>query len=99
MNIIKIIDLTHDIKENMPVFPGTEQPFLKQANTIKKDGFKETLITMVSHTGTHIDAPAHMLLKGLHLDELPIEHFIGKALKIDIRNIKSNIITTEILKE
>ena len=43
---MKIIDLTHFISEDMPVYPGTEQPKLKQANTYEKDGFKETLMTM-----------------------------------------------------
>ena len=30
---MKVIDLTHTIKENMPVYPGTEPPCLDPANT------------------------------------------------------------------
>ena len=47
-----VIDLTHTIKETMPVYPGTQPPRLETANTYEKDLFKETLITMFSHTGT-----------------------------------------------
>ena len=36
---MKVIDLTHTISENMPVYPGTETPKLKVANTYEKDGF------------------------------------------------------------
>lgn len=40
---MKVIDLTHTIKENMPVYPGTDTPKFIPANSHEKDGFKETL--------------------------------------------------------
>ena len=54
---MRILDLTHTISERMPVYPGTELPALKQANSYEKDGFKETLLCLYSHTGTSDDAP------------------------------------------
>lgn len=84
---MKIIDLTHTMCTEMPVFPGTEKPLFLQANTLEKDGFAETKFTMYSHTGTHIDAPAHMRLGGSLLEELDINHFIGKAIIIDCTEI------------
>lgn len=57
---MRVIDLTHTISENMPVYPGTEPPVLAGANTYEKDGFKETKLTMYTHTGTHMDPPAHL---------------------------------------
>ena len=84
---MKIIDLTHTIKENMPVYPGTEPPSLKVANTVEKDHFKETLLTMYSHTGTHVDAPAHVFEGKPTLDTLPAAQFTGKALVIDCRTL------------
>ncbi|MBE6551536.1 MAG: cyclase family protein [Ruminococcaceae bacterium] len=95
---MKVIDLSHTIKENMPVYPGTEPPKLNTVNTCEKDCFKETRITMCSHIGTHIDAPAHVISDGLTLDEFPAEQFIGKALVIDCRHISSgeNIMIADI---
>lgn len=49
---MKVIDLTHTISEDMPVYPGTEKPKLTTANTYVKDGFKETLLQMYSHVQT-----------------------------------------------
>lgn len=95
---MKVTDLTHIIDSDMPVFPGTEQPILKKANTFEKDGFREAKITMYSHTGTHIDAPAHMLSTGPYLDNLNIEHFIGKATILDFSNGKIKIIDVDSLK-
>lgn len=85
---MKVIDLTHVISENMPVYPGTERPKLQQANTYEKDGFKETLMTMYSHTGTHMDPPAHLFAGRTTLDSFPVEQFVGKALVIDCRDLK-----------
>ena len=55
---MKVIDLTHTIREDMPVYPGTETPELSPASSYEKDGFKETRLHMYSHTGTHMDPPA-----------------------------------------
>ena len=51
-------ELTHTIRNDMPVYPGTEQPRLTTACTIDQCGYRETLLHMFSHTGTHMDAPA-----------------------------------------
>ena len=80
---MKVIDLTHTIKENMPVYPGTEPPSLTAANSYAVDGFKETLLRMFSHTGTHIDPPAHLYPDGKTLDAFPAEQFVGRALVVD----------------
>jgi len=88
---MKIIDLTHEIKEGMPVYPGTEAPVLKQANTIAEHGFAEKLITMVSHTGTHMDAPAHVLEDGKNLSQIDLNDLFGKGCLIDLREISGKI--------
>jgi arylformamidase len=95
---MKITDLTHLIYSDMPVFPGTEQPVFTKANTFEKDGFKETKITMYSHTGTHIDAPAHLLSDGLYLDNLDVGHFLGNAIILDFSKEKRELIDVGSLK-
>lgn len=97
---MKIIDLTHTIRENMPVYPGTEPPKLEPASTYEKDGFRETLLTMFSHTGTHMDAPGHLFPDRTTLDGLDISQFAGKALAVDCRSLSSGEpITLDIIKQ
>lgn len=95
---MNVIDLTQVIHSDMPVFPGTEQPIFEKANTLEKDGFREAKITMYSHTGTHIDAPAHMLSDGPYLDDLEINKFIGKATILDFSDENIDIIEIKDLK-
>ena len=82
---MKVYDLTHTIQNDMPVYPGTEQPKLTTACTIEAVGYRETLLHMFSHTGTHMDAPAHMLPEGTTLDSYDAEKFTGTALVVDCR--------------
>lgn len=74
-----VIDLTHVISPEMPVYLGTEGPRLTPVFTCEKDGFRETLLSMFSHTGTHMDAPAHVLSGRTTLDAFPVSQFVGSA--------------------
>lgn len=84
---MEVIDLTHTIREGMPVYPGTEPPVFAPANSYEKDGFRETKLTMFSHTGTHMDPPSHLFAGRTTLDAFPPEQFIGRALVIDCRGL------------
>lgn len=96
---MRVIDLTHTISEKMPVYPGTEKPTLDPANTIEKDGFKETALNMYSHTGTHTDSPAHLFCSGKGLDEFDASFFCGKAVMLDCRELgKNGKVTKEMLE-
>lgn len=85
---MRVIDLTQLISGDMPVFPGTAPANLEVVNTYEKDGFRETLFRMTSHTGTHMDAPFHLFGDRTKLDELPAAQFVGKALVIDCRDVE-----------
>jgi kynurenine formamidase len=80
---MKIIDLTHTISEFMTVYPGSEKPVLRNIATVKTNGYNEQSLTFFSHTGTHIDAPAHIISNGKTLDRYDLTTFFGKAIVID----------------
>jgi kynurenine formamidase len=81
---MKLYDLSHLLNNETPVFPEMGKPRFQPAAKIEKDGYRETRFEMDSHTGTHIDAPSHMLAKGKTLEQLPVEVFAGKALIIQV---------------
>jgi kynurenine formamidase len=81
---MKIIDLTHTIVADMPVYPGTPKPAITPACSMDQDGFTETRLDFSSHTGTHVDAPLHLIPTGAGLDQLPLSQFFGLAVKLDV---------------
>ncbi|MCP5107822.1 MAG: cyclase family protein [bacterium] len=95
---MKVIDLTHTITPGMPVYPGSDPPVIAVPYTVANDGFEERNIALSSHTGTHIDAPSHIIQGGAALDHLPISHFTGCASRIDLTRIKGTEITPAHLK-
>jgi kynurenine formamidase len=93
---MRVIDLTHTIAESMPVYPGTEGPVLASGSSYEKDGFRETILTLFSHTGTHMDAPNHLFPHQSTLDTLPAGQFVGSALVVDCSSVgEGGLITLE----
>ncbi|NTW69742.1 MAG: cyclase family protein [Chlorobiaceae bacterium] len=94
---MRVIDLTHTVESGMPVYPGTPEPEFQPIATIEKDGFAEQLISLSSHTGTHIDLPSHMFADCLTPDVFSVEQFAGKGMVIDLRSAAVGVITKELL--
>lgn len=88
---MKIIDLTHDISPNMPVYPGTRKPQIENLYTIREVGFTEGLLHISTHTGTHLDSPAHILEKGETIDMIGLERFMGRGRVVDCTKVQGVI--------
>ena len=80
------IDLTQTIFDKMPVLPGDMEVILEQSNHINPHGYTNFQLHTGMHTGTHIDGPYHMSLKGATIDSVPVTNFIGKGILIDLKN-------------
>ena len=85
---MRIIDLSHAISPSMPAYPGTNPPKFTAACTIDTCGFAEKHMSMSSHTGTHLDAPAHVIDGAKTLDQIAMDRFIGFACVLDLSSIK-----------
>jgi len=95
---MNIIDLSHTISPGMPVFPGDDPPVFMNRAVIDEDGFAEKGITLGSHVGTHIDAPAHIIPYAPTLDRMPIDRFVGKGSVIDLTGMTNPEIDTAFLR-
>lgn len=81
---MKIIDLSHDLTPDMPVYPGTPRPIIEKIADVENDGFEERKINVYSHVGTHMDAPAHMIKNGSSLSDFHISDFAGPGCCLDL---------------
>lgn len=90
-----VIDLTHTIKPDMPLFPGSEPPVIEPVSTIAVESFLEHRLPISSHTGTHMDAPAHILPDGATLDAYDVGYFLGNGFCIDVTGLSSMAITLD----
>jgi kynurenine formamidase len=72
-----IIDLSVELSENTPAYPGDPKIGLRQSAAYASEGYLGHSVRLGTHTGTHIDAPAHMIEGEPTLGGLPLETFIG----------------------
>src|SRR5579862_6529975 len=91
-----IVDLSHVINPNTTMFPGTEKPVFQR---LEIEGYPEVKITMYTHTGTHIDAPIHILKDAKCLDDFSIDKFVGKGVVINCKGLTGKSITVDHLKK
>jgi len=81
---MEIIDLSHTIHNDIQIYPGDPVPEISRGLTHEEDYCHVDVLTLGSHTGTHIDAPYHFLAKGKKIDELPVERFVGEGILVDV---------------
>lgn len=79
-------DITYPLKPGMATWLGDPAMQLQPLLTLAcGNGVNTSLITLGSHTGTHVDAPAHILPGRQTTEFLPLEVLLGPAVVIDCR--------------
>lgn len=81
-----LLDVSRPLREGMPVWPG-DTPFVRAISRSAGGGDFVTVsaLTLSSHAGTHVDAPAHLAPTGGGVETLDAKRFIGAALVVDAR--------------
>ncbi|MCI8972734.1 MAG: cyclase family protein [Lachnospiraceae bacterium] len=92
-----LIDVSYPYTDSMAVYPNNPKFSIERVQDLEKgDSANVSLITIGSHTGTHMDAPSHFLPDGKTLDQIPLEAMNGTAKLLDLQGNK--IITKELLE-
>ncbi len=75
-----IYDLSIAIRDGMPGWPGDPSVSISAIQSIEAGAtFAVSRLGLNSHTGTHVDAPAHIVPGGKTVDQLPLEALTGPA--------------------
>ncbi|OPZ88599.1 MAG: Kynurenine formamidase [Firmicutes bacterium ADurb.Bin419] len=83
---MEIIDLSHEIYDNMPVYPGDSKTGLLQVKYLKDDKYNNHRLDTNMHAGTHIDSPMHLTERKEYISKLSLNSFIGDGCLLDVRN-------------
>ncbi len=96
---MKIIDISMPIHPDMPVWKNREEkrPVRTVERVIPRDAVNESNIRMNLHTGTHIDAPFHMMEKGWTAERLPLDRFITPCRVLDLTALTDGITRADLL--
>jgi len=80
------IDLSYTIENGMATHPYDDELKLYRNRFLDNDKYNDSKLETGMHTGTHIDAPSHLLSNNILISNYPVEKFIGRGCLIDARN-------------
>lgn len=87
-----LVDLSHPFSAECPRWPYFDKPSVDSAHTMAKSGVLTQWINVPQHTGTHCDAPRHVMeyefdgRRARYTHEMPLDAYTGPAvcIKIDV---------------
>jgi kynurenine formamidase len=90
MTARRIIDLSHTVSAETPVFPGDAAVEIQVTDATSRPSVAGerhmncSRLNTSLHTGTHMDAPFHFMHDGASIDRVDLSHCIGPSLMIPI---------------
>ncbi len=90
---LKRVDLTYPLCSGMPTYadaPAVEVNALERAEDPEIKGRRSlnvTRLSMMVHTGTHMDAPFHFFSSGWTIDHVPLDRCVGPALMVELGDL------------
>lgn len=79
------IDISIPLHNSMPYWPDNPPVRIERTMDLNRgDEATVSAISIGSHTGTHMDAPAHFIRSGAAMDQMPLSATIGHAQVIEI---------------
>lgn len=110
-NLVKIIDLSQEIYQGMPVYPGHLKTVLWYHDTHEEtrskfpdkypfQSYASMGLLMSDHGPTHVDSVFHINPEGKTIDKLPLEMFYTEAVCLDVSHVPADkFITLNDIKE
>jgi kynurenine formamidase len=85
INYRRIIDLTHKIDPDIPLWPGDPVVELETIADFSTSGYYLRRFSMGEHSGTHLNSPKSFYQDGMGIDDYSPESCILSAVVINIR--------------
>ena len=86
----RMIDVTLPIRPGMLTYPGDPVVQIDRAWDMRRgDVSNLSVISMSTHTGTHVDPPIHFVDGGLTIDRIALDTLIGPAVVADMRGVRT----------
>jgi arylformamidase len=84
------IDISVSLRDGMTHWPGDPPVRIERVQDLERgDSHSLSLLTLGSHSGTHIDSPAHFLKGAATVDKIPLKLMLGPARVIEIADTES----------
>ena len=89
----KIIDISLSLEEGMITYPDNP-PFMIEGASGPTSS--RSILTIGTHTGTHIDAPRHVFKEGKGLNKIPLMRYVGTCRVLDLTKAKESVTVNDL---
>jgi len=99
------VDLTHPFSVEIPRWPYFAKPVIDSMHSMAKGGVLTQRVDCVQHTGTHADAPRHVMerefdgKRARYTHEMPVDAYTGDAVCLEIKIHRWGLILPEHLED
>lgn len=84
------VDVSVPIRDGMVRWPGNPAVEIVQTEHLERgDPATVSRLSLGVHTGTHVDAPVHFIVRGSGIDSIPLDRLIGPARVLDLGELDS----------
>lgn len=92
---LQMVELSHPWGHGVPSYPGQEDIKMFRAVKHAQHGVLAWKINTIMHTGTHMNAPVHLVQRAGDLASIPAERFFGNGVVLDVPKPAYAVITAD----
>lgn len=91
---LKLVELSHEWGHGVPSYPGQQDVRMFRGVKHGQHGVLAWKINTVMHTGTHMNAPLHLVQRAADLAALPLDRLFGNGVVLEIPKKSYEVITS-----
>ena len=95
---LQLVELNHVWGHGVPSIPGQEDVKMFRSVKHAQHGVQAYKITTVMHTGTHMNAPLHLVQCAADLAAIPVDRFFGNGVVLKIPKKRWELVTAKDLE-
>jgi kynurenine formamidase len=90
---LELYELSHPWGHGAPAYPGFPDVRIQRPVTHARHGVMAQRIHTVMHTGTHVNAPIHLVQRAAGIGTLPLGLFFGNGVVLDVPKEQWELVT------
>ncbi|MFK0154720.1 cyclase family protein [Streptomyces sp. NPDC090493] len=94
-----LYELSHPWGHGAPAYPGFDDVHIHRSVTHARHGVMSQRIRTVMHTGTHVNAPKHLMQRAEGVGSLDLRRFFGNGVVVDCPKEEWELVTAQDLEK
>jgi kynurenine formamidase len=95
---LQLVELSHEWGHGVPSYPGQDDVKMFRGVKHAQHGVLAWKINTVMHTGTHMNAPLHLVQKAADLASIPVDRLFGNGVVLAVPKKSYAVVTAKDLE-